>query len=131
MTEAVTRGKGLLSLASEMGFGEVSNVVHLGTDSSAAKIFVSRRGMGKMRHVEIKDLWFQKEVREGKVLVHKVVGTEDPADFVTKILVKDGRRRKQLLEEEELPEEESWSKIVWAWVAEEKTEDGLCPMELE
>ena len=86
MIEAVTRAKGLLSLSSEMGFGRVYNVVHLGTDSSAAKSFVSRRGLGKMRHVEIRDLWLQKEVREGKVLVHKVVGTESPADLMTKIL---------------------------------------------
>ena len=86
MIEAITRAKGLLSLSSEMGFGEVSNVVHLGTDSSAAKSFVSRRGLGKMRHVEIRDLWLQKEVREGKVLVHKIVGTENPADLMTKIL---------------------------------------------
>ena len=56
MIEAVIRAEGLLMLSSEMGFGEVSNVVHLGTDSSAAKSFVSRRGLGKMRHVEIKDL---------------------------------------------------------------------------
>mgnify|MGYP000034422946 CR=1 FL=1 len=39
-----------------------------------------------MRHVEIRDLWLQTEVRQDKVLVHKVVGTEDPADLMTKIL---------------------------------------------
>ena len=50
----------------------VANVAHLGTDSSSAKSFVSRRGLGKMRHVDIRDLWFQKKVREGKVLVHEV-----------------------------------------------------------
>jgi len=86
MIEATTRAKGLLSLSSERGFGEVLNVVHLGTDSSAAKSFVGRRGSGKMRHVEITDLWPQKEVREGKVLVHKVNGTNNPADLMTKIL---------------------------------------------
>ena len=86
MIEAVTRAKGLLSLSGEMGFTALSNVVHLGTDSSAAKSFVSRRGLGKMRHVEIRDLWLQKEVREGKVLVHKVLGTENPADLMTKVL---------------------------------------------
>ena len=86
MIEAVTRAKGLLSLASEMGFQGLSNVVHLGTDSSAAKSFVSRRGLGKMRHIEIRDLWWQKEVLEGKVLVSKVLGTENPADLMTKLL---------------------------------------------
>ena len=85
MIEAVTRAKGLLSLASEMGFSGLSNIVHLGTDSSAAKSFVSRRGWGKMRHIEIRDLWLQKEVLEGKVLVSKVLGTENPADLMTKL----------------------------------------------
>ena len=86
MIEAVTRAKGLLSLAAEMGFEGLSNVIHLGTDSSAAKSFVSRRGLGKMRHIEIRDLWLQKEVLEGKVLVSKVAGTENPADLMTKLL---------------------------------------------
>ena len=47
MIEGVTRAKGLLSSAGEMGFVDLSNVVHFGTDSSAAKSFVSRRGLGK------------------------------------------------------------------------------------
>ena len=88
MIEAVTRAKGLVSLASELGFVGLSNVIHLGTDSSAAKSFVSRRGLGKMRHIEIRDLWLQKEVLEGKVLVSKVLGTENPADLMTKLLSK-------------------------------------------
>ena len=64
MVEAVTRAKGLYTLAWELGFRGLSNVVHLGTDSSAAKSFVCRRGLGKMRHLEIRDLWLQKEVAE-------------------------------------------------------------------
>ena len=56
MVEAVTRAKGLRTLAMELGFSDLSNVVHLGTDSSAAKSFVCRRGLGKMRHLEIRDL---------------------------------------------------------------------------
>ena len=86
MIEGVTRAKGLLSLARELGFEDLSTVVHLGTDSSAAKSFVRRRGLGRMRHLEIRDLWLQKEVREGKVVVNKILGTENPADLMTKIL---------------------------------------------
>ena len=86
MVEAVTRAKGLLTLAREMGFEEISLVVHVGTDSNAAKSFVNRSGLGKMRHLEISYLWLQKEIREGKVEVHKVLGTENPADLMTKIL---------------------------------------------
>eukprot|EP00973_Karenia_brevis_P058547 8154289-Karenia_brevis.AAC.1 len=39
-----------------------------------------------MRHLEIRDLWLQKEVAEGKLLVEKVPGEENPADLMTKIL---------------------------------------------
>eukprot|EP00973_Karenia_brevis_P085287 11837102-Karenia_brevis.AAC.1 len=62
MVDAVTRARGLVSLAKEVGFEDLTNVIHLGTDSSAAKSFVCRRGLGKMRHLEIRDLWLQKEV---------------------------------------------------------------------
>ena len=54
VVEAVTRAKGLLILAGELGFDGLSVVVHLGTDSNAAKSSVSRRGLGKMRHLEIR-----------------------------------------------------------------------------
>ena len=86
MVEAVTRAKGLRSLAVEVGFRGLSNVVKVGTDSSAAKSFVSRRGLGRMRHLEIRDLWLQKEVRDGNVEVSKIPGTKNPADLMTKIL---------------------------------------------
>jgi len=89
MIEGVTRAKGLLSLAKEMGFEKLMNVVHLKTDSSAAKSFVSRRGLGRMRHLEIRDLWLQKEVRDGKVEISKIPGTQNPADLMTKCLKRD------------------------------------------
>ena len=53
MIEGTTTAKRLLRLAME--FEKLSNVVHLGTDSSAAKSFVNRRGLGKMKHLEIRD----------------------------------------------------------------------------
>ena len=86
MIEGVTRAEGLVSLASELGFGDLSTVIQLGTDSSAAKSFVSRKGLGKMRHLEIRDLRLQKEVADGKVIVFKTPGDENPADLMTKIL---------------------------------------------
>ena len=100
MIEAVVRSKGLKSLAKELGFRNISNVVVLGTDSNAAKSFVCRRGLGKMRHIEIRDLWLQKEVREGRLKVVKVKGRENPADLMTKILnigeIEDRLRRMNL-----------------------------------
>ena len=86
MIEGVIKAKGLISLAKELGFLDLVNVVHLGTDSTAAKSFVSRQGFGKMKHIEIRDMWLQKEVRDGKVQVSKVPGDKNPADLMTKIL---------------------------------------------
>ena len=81
MVEGVTRAKGLRTLAWELGFRGLKNVIRLGTDSSAAKSFVCRRGLSKMRHVEIRDLWLQKDVDEGKVIVFKTPRLDDPADL--------------------------------------------------
>ena len=86
MVEGVIKAEGLISLAKELGFVDLVNVVHLGTDSTAAKNLVSRQGFGKMKHIEIKDMWLQKEVRDGKVEVNKVPGDKNPADLMIKIL---------------------------------------------
>ena len=86
MVEGVTRAKGLKTLALELGFTGISNVMKLGTDSSAAKSFVNRRGLGKMRHLEIRDLWLQKEVAETRLVVDKIPRNRNPADLMSKVL---------------------------------------------
>ena len=86
MVEAVIRAKGLVGLAGELGYGSLDSVVNVATDSSAAKSFVSRHGLGKMKHIEIRELWLQQEVLKGKVKVCKVKGVENPADLMTKVL---------------------------------------------
>ena len=69
------------------------------TDSSAAKSFACRQVLGRMRHSEIRDLWLQKEVAEGKVEVGKVPGTLNPADLMTKVLgIKEVEARLELME---------------------------------
>ena len=39
-----------------------------------------------MRHLEIRDLWLQKEIADGKIEVSKIPGDRNPADLMTKIL---------------------------------------------
>ena len=41
-----------------------------------------------MRHLEIRDLWLQKEVADGKLKVFKELGSNNPADLMTKILTR-------------------------------------------
>ena len=64
----------------------ITDAIQLYKDSSAAKSFVSRQGLGKMKHLEIRDLWLQREVGMNKVVVHKVEGPRNPADLMTKYL---------------------------------------------
>ena len=86
LVEAVLRAKGLITVALELGFTSLRTEVKAVTDSSAAKSFLTRRGLGKMKHIEIRDLWLQEEVLKGQVEVMKVLGTENPADLMTKFL---------------------------------------------
>jgi hypothetical protein len=62
-------------LALECGFTGLSPVIQLGTSSSAAKSFVSRRGLGKMRHLEIRDLWLQAEASSANKTFGRAAGS--------------------------------------------------------
>ena len=43
-----------------------------------------RRGLGKIRHLDVEDLWVQSEVRDNVVDLVKVAGVDNPADILTK-----------------------------------------------
>ena len=85
MVEGATRSIGLQSMASEMG---VRMDITLFTDSSAAKSFASQRGLKRIRHLEVKELWIQEEICRGRLRVEKILGTENPANICTKFFGK-------------------------------------------
>ena len=60
--------------------------VTLFTDSSAARGIIHREGLGKLRHLETGYLWLQAAVKNKRLQVRKVLGTENPADLFTKHL---------------------------------------------
>ena len=58
-------------------------------DSSAALAIAKRKGAGKLRHINVSALWIQDiQDREGAQYL-KVLGTENPADLMTKYLVRE------------------------------------------
>ena len=63
------------------------------TDSSAAKGMASRKGLGKVRHVEVNQLWVQEKVGSGEVELKKVDGQSNLADALTKYLDGDNIMR--------------------------------------
>ena len=93
MLNGVVKATGLQAMAAELGVKGLGGPIGLYTDSTAAKSFASRRGLGRVRHVETRRLWLQREVAEGRVRVHKVLGTENPADVLTKYLSQEAAAR--------------------------------------
>jgi hypothetical protein len=69
----------------EVGIG-LSGAIELWSDSSAARGLASRKGVGKMRHLEVRHLWLQAEVSGQRVLLRRVAGEANPADLMTKYL---------------------------------------------
>ena len=59
------------------------------TDSSAAKGIASRRGLGKVRHIEVNQLWVSEKVADGTVDLLKISGEDNLADAMTKHVGRD------------------------------------------
>jgi len=58
------------------------------SDSSAAIATCSRRGTGRLRHVELKHLWMQQKIASREIRLTKVLGTENCSDVLTKALIR-------------------------------------------
>ncbi len=78
--EGCSVGLGMKSIAADLG---IELRIRMFTDSAAAKGIMTRRGLGKLRHIEVGYLWLQDIVAKKKVLVHKVKGEDNPADLGT------------------------------------------------
>ena len=89
MVEAVLRGKGVISLMREVGFGEVESTVNVATDSSAALGIANRVGLGKVRHLDVQLLWIQQQQLRDRLTFVKIPGVKNPADVLTKFLGRD------------------------------------------
>ena len=61
---------------------EVTPWVHV--DASAAIGFAQRKGLGRVRHLSTQSLWIQDAVREKRLTLEKVNGSDNPADLLTK-----------------------------------------------
>ena len=74
-------GIGLRNMIADLG---VDLGLEVKTDASAAKGIASRKGIGKVRHIEVSQLWLQDKVRLGEIEIIKVNGADNAADALTK-----------------------------------------------
>ncbi len=81
MVTGAAEGLGMQALMEDLGW---ETEVVIKTDSSTAKAVASRRGLGKLRHVEVRMLWVQDAVKRGRIKLKKVGGNQNPADHLTK-----------------------------------------------
>ena len=81
LVRAAAEGLGMRVLMADLGWEAGLKVW---VDSSAAKSMASRVGLGRVRHVAVKLLWLQDVVRRGELVVGKIWGKSNPADWLTK-----------------------------------------------
>ena len=65
-------------------FGAVGIKVSVGMDANAAIGIVQRRGLNKLRHVELDVLWIQEQQARRLLPLRKVPGPRNPSDMMAK-----------------------------------------------
>ena len=84
----VSRGLELQYVADELG---VSTPTRLNafTDATAAIGFAKNNGGAtRMRHIDVREGWVQQNRNRKNLSIHKILGTDNPSDFFTKIMAK-------------------------------------------
>ena len=76
----------------DWGYG-VETQIHMTCDSSAARGIAARQGLGRMRHVDVRYLWLQQAVQEGRLKVLSVPTQENWSDTFTKALTQHDAER--------------------------------------
>ena len=69
--------------------GEETETMEVMADAAAAIGITRRTGIGKIRHLDVDNLWIQQKQREKQINVSKVDGKLNPADILTKNVPRD------------------------------------------
>ena len=78
-----SEGLGLVTLAGDVG---TDMKVQVRVDATAAKGMVGRRGLSRVRHIEVDNRLIQEQEARRMMPISKVFGEDDPADLMTKIV---------------------------------------------
>ena len=93
---ALSSAEAELNAALKMGFERElgDNVdMKINGDSSAVKGILPRRGCGKVKHLGLKQLWLQEQVRSGKVEFQKISLSMNPSDTLIHHNTKEGAKK--------------------------------------
>ena len=81
LVKGASQGMGFKSMFKEAG---INIGIIIKTDASAAKGIATRRGMGKVRQIEVSQLWVQEKVSTGEIKIVKIPTEDNIADHLTK-----------------------------------------------
>ena len=82
LVKSASQAIGLQSMLSDICVSPLG--IEIKTDASAAIGIASRRGLGRVRHIEVAQLWIQEKVANGVLKLIKVPGQANLADACTK-----------------------------------------------
>ena len=86
LVKAGSMALGIRGLLADLGH---KVTLELKSDASAAIGIARRRGVGKVRHIEVNQLWIQDRVFRGDLKLTKVPGQSNLADGLTKYISSD------------------------------------------
>ena len=86
LNKVALQSLGLQSLLIDM---RIDLSVRLHTDATTGRAMAMRRGLGKVRHIAVNELWLQEQVSKEAVEVLKIKKKFNLADLLTKYLSKD------------------------------------------
>ena len=88
VVRAAANGLGYLSLLADLG---IHLRLRVWTDSTASQGMCGRQGLGKVRHLDVQELWVQQRVRNRDFDLFKIKGEENPGDLFTKAGLAESR----------------------------------------
>eukprot|EP00971_Amphidinium_carterae_P094897 1877755-Amphidinium_carterae.1 len=83
-TAAVCKDLGLKLGVKIVGKANMRVGVH--SNSSAARVFAQREGLGNQKHVQTRLLWIQEQVEQGRIGIQRMGTRDNEADMLTKPL---------------------------------------------
>ena len=83
IVKGVSQSMGIKALMKDLN---VEAHIKVMTDATTGKSIASRRGLGRVRHIDVSNLWIQEKVSTGEIELTKIKNTYNPSDILTKHL---------------------------------------------
>ena len=83
LVHGAAHGLGLQAYLHDLG---INLPLVIESDSTSAKSFASRRGLGNQRHVQTRYLWIQDRVAANNFVIKKVATAKNVSDILTKVM---------------------------------------------